>query len=420
MTDRIRLRSFIGLLSGSATQFACLALLGLILPKFLSVEEFGITRTVSAYMVVLTMLGHMTFHDAVATYVASADTSTAKSQYVIHGGVMVVMISTLLATAFYLLVMHGGMWTGVAKESLATVVLILPFECLSIVIMSLLNASGRFRTMTLFSIVAGAVPLGIIAPSAALWGIDGWVVARLVSCCVVFCFGLFLVREYLSIWGVDIQKALELIRFARIQFISGALSTAMLSGDVIMLERLTRDSREIGHYGLAALFSRSLAFVPATLGRLYFKDIASGACDEGRRWKSIGRLLKLTLGVSCVLALLVFTCGRPILRTLYGTEYKDSIRVLQILSPGIIFSGLWSALSTTNIALKKPSFSVMTSTVGIVIAAALFVILVPSTGSVGTAWSMNAAYLSGCGTGLALLWKRWKYSQKSLDLLRVP
>jgi O-antigen/teichoic acid export membrane protein len=370
-------------------------------------------------MVVLTMLGHMTFHDAVATYVASANTSTAKSQYVTHGGVMVVLISTLLATGFYILVMHGGMWAGTVKESLATVVLILPLECLSIIIMSLLNASGRFRTMTLFSIVAGAVPLVIIAPSTALWGIDGWVVARLVSCSVVFCVGLFLIREYLSIWGVDIQKALELIRFARIQVVSGALSTAMLSGDVIMLERLTQDSREIGHYGLAALFSRSLAFVPATLGRLYFKDIASGACDDGRRWHSISRLLILTLGVSCVLALLVFMCGGPILRTLYGAEYQDSIRVLKVLSLGIIFSGLWSALSTTNIALKKPFFSVMTSTVGVVIAAVLFVTLVPSTGAVGTAWSINAAYLCGCGAGLALLWNKWRQSNKPNSVSRV-
>jgi O-antigen/teichoic acid export membrane protein len=354
-------------------------------------------------MVVLTMFGHMTLHDAVATYVASADSITAKSQYVTHGCVMVMFLSTFLATVFRLFVMQSGMWTGVAKESLATVVLILPLECLSIVIMSLLNASGRFRTMTIFSVAGGVIPLGIIAPSAALWGIDGWVGARLVSCCVVFCFGVFLIREYVRTWRVDFEKALELIRFARIQIISGALSTVMLSGDVIALERLTRDSREIGHYGLAVLFSRSLAFVPATLGRLYFKDIASGADDDGRRWPNIGRLLGLTLGVSSILAFLVFTCGRTVLRILYGSDYENSISVLRILSAGIILSGLWSAVSTVNIAIKVPKNSLIVSAVGTGACVALLVLLVPSYGASGAAWAMNAGYLLGVTVGLSLL-----------------
>src|SRR5262249_55664077 len=159
--------------------------LALILAKCLSVEDFGITRTVTSYMIVLSMFGHITLHDAVATYVASAGTRQEKSQYVTHGGIMVLLLSTLCAAAFYLFVKHSGRWTGATQEPLATVVLILPLECLSIVIASMLNGSGAVRAMTLFSVISGVIPLGLIAPSAALWGIEGWVGARLASCCLV-------------------------------------------------------------------------------------------------------------------------------------------------------------------------------------------------------------------------------------------
>lgn len=403
---RMEFRRFIGLLSGSATQFLSLAILGLLLAKILTVEEFGITRTVTSYMVVLTMLGHMTMHDAVATYVASTEDCEGKSQYVTHGMVMVVLVSALLAAAFHLLVATSGWWTGLTRTALMTIVIILPLECLSILTMSLLNASGNIRSMAVFSVVCGTVPLGIIAPCAATWGVNGWIVARIVSSCTVLGIGVLLVREYLRIPQIDMRKVLDLIRFARVQFVSGALSTAMLSGDVILLERLSHDSRAIGHYGLAVLFSRPLALVPSTLGRLYFKDIASSVRNARQQWEMIHRLLKFTLGISGLLAVSVFVFGGSLVRILYGEEYVDSVQVLQILSIGIIFSSLWSALSTTNIALKRPSYSVVTSLAGLVMAAAMFIMLVPSAGAVGAAWSMNAAYLFGCVVGGALLWRK--------------
>ncbi|MCS6316765.1 MAG: hypothetical protein H8K05_03090, partial [Nitrospira sp.] len=146
MIDWLQIRRFVGLLTGSATQFVSLAILSLILAKYLTVEEFGVTRTVASYMIALTILGHMTIHDAVATFVAGAKNTKDKSQYVTHGATMVTSLSALLTIAFYLFVTNSEMWTGLTKESLATVVLILPLECLSGLMLSLLNAAGNLRT----------------------------------------------------------------------------------------------------------------------------------------------------------------------------------------------------------------------------------------------------------------------------------
>lgn len=419
MLIRTQIRRFIGLLSGSAAQFVSLATLSLILAKYLTVEEFGITRTVASYMIALTILGHMTIHDAVATFVAGAKSNAEKSQYVTHGATMVACLSALLATAFYFFVTNSELWTGLTKESLSTVVLILPLECLSGLIMSLLNASGNLRTMAIFSVAYGAIPLGIIAPSAILWGMQGWLYARLISCCIVFGFGAFLVREFLRMNSIDINKALDLVRFSRVQFLSGALSTVMLSGDIIVLERLTRDSRAVGHYGLAVLFTRPLALVPSTLGKLYFKEIASTECNPTRQWESISHLLVLSLAICSLLALAVFAFAGPLLSRLYGAEYQDSIPVLEILSGSILFSGLWSALSTVNIAIRKPSFSAITSVAGLAAATIMFAIFVPSAGAIGAAWGMTVAYLTGCGTGVVLLWRKWRQQNLARQITRV-
>ena len=408
LMGRMEFRKFIGLLSGSATQFLSLAILGLLLAEVLTVEEFGVTRTVTSYMVVLTMLGHMTLHDAVATYVASTEDRDGKSQYVTHSMVLVVVVSVLLASVFHLLVANSGWWAGLSRTALMTVVIILPLECLSILTMSLLNASGNIRSMAVFSVVCGMVPLGIIAPCAATWGVNGWIVARIISSCTVFGIGVLLVREYLRMPRIDIGKVLDLIRFARVQFVSGALSTMMLSGDVIVLERLSHDSKAIGHYGLAVLFSRPLALVASTLGRLYFKDIASSVRNPRQQWDMIHQLIKLTLGVSGILAASVFVFGGAVVRMLYGEQYTDSVKVLEVLSLGLVFSSLWSALSIANIALKIPFGSVITSCTGLVVAGVMFMLFVPAAGAIGAAWSMNAAYMAGCGAGMIFLSKQLK------------
>lgn len=401
-------RRFLGLLTGSAAQFLSLAILSLILAKYLTVEEFGVTRTVTSYMIALTILGHMTMHDAVATFVAATESNKEKTQYVTHGATMVLCLSALWATAFHFFLLNSDTWTGLTKESLSAVVLILPLECLSGLIMSLLNATGYLRSMAIFSGAYGVIPFGIIAPSAMLWGMQGWLYARLISSCIVFGCGFFLVREFVHFSGVDINKALDLVRFARIQFLSGALSTVMLSGDIIVLERLTHDSKAVAHYGLAVLFTRPLALVPATLGKLYFKEIASTEGIPTQQWETISRLLALSLVVCSLLALAVFTFGGALLSRLYGAEYQASIPVLEILSVNIVFSGLWSALSTTNIAIRKPSFSVITSVAGLIAATIMFLVLIPSTGALGAALGMSVAHLVGCGTGLFLLLRKWR------------
>jgi O-antigen/teichoic acid export membrane protein len=128
----------------------------------------------------------------------------------------------------------------------------------------------------------------------------------------------------------------------------------------------------------------------------------------------------LTLGTSSLFASLIFFFGESILRILYGTQYQAGARVLEILSVSIVFSGLWSAMSTTNIALKEPSFSVMTSIIGLIVGTSMFALFVPTAGAAGAAWSINTAYSTGCVIGLALLWKKWHSSKTLLGMPRVP
>lgn len=125
------------LAAGSAAQVASLAILSLLVAKFLSVEQFGVTRSVVAYMVILTMIGHFTLHDAVASYAASSKTKAEAVSNVMHGVILVLIISSATAASFSLFVQSSGYWSGDIRTALATVVLVLPFESLGLVFLSM-------------------------------------------------------------------------------------------------------------------------------------------------------------------------------------------------------------------------------------------------------------------------------------------
>lgn len=398
LTSRI-----LGLATGSAIQVASLALLSLLLAKMLPVEQFGVTRSVTAYMVILTMVGHFALHDAVAAFAAGAKTSSDASVYVMHGIVIVVLIGSIVAGLFSLLVRFSGIWNGELRNALSIVVIVLPIEALGLVLSSLINAVIGFRQVALFPVVAGIASLAIVVPAAAIWGLEGWIGARMTSIVLVCGVAAFWVRAYIRPFKLQHRVCAELLGYSRIQVVSGILSMLMQSADIILLERITKDPRQVAVYGLASLFAKSVLFVPAVMGRLYFREIANPANSLDAKWKVIWGLLYSSLGLGLILALGVVGIGPPMIESLYGKDYENSITVLGVMSLLIPLFSLWGSLSTINIALKLPGNALRISAAGVTSCILMLTLLVPIWGPVGAAWALNGSYLTGVIVGVSLL-----------------
>ena len=145
--------------AASGLQIIFLAVLSLVLAKIMSVDAFGVTRTVTAYIIVLTMMGHFCLHDAVAAYVAGAKVEEEKIAYVVNGSYQVVVISLVVSMVAELVVYFSGIWDGDLKKALFLTILFLPAVSLTIVYTSLLQAIGSYRKFTVSLIMGGLIPL---------------------------------------------------------------------------------------------------------------------------------------------------------------------------------------------------------------------------------------------------------------------
>lgn len=397
-----------------------LAILGLLIAKFLSVESFGITRTVTAYMVVLAMLGHFCFHDAVASFVGSSKSDDEKVRFVANGTYIVVIISLLIVLFAELFIGFSGLWPSKLKSVLSYIILLLPFISLTTVYTSLLQAVGSYRKLTKFTILAGLIQLLFIVPLCIGFELSGWIIGRALAAAITFIIAAHFISNYFSLERFDISTSMELASFARVQIISGFLSMFLQSADIIALERLHGDMTQIATYGLASLFSKSILFLPGAVGRVYFRDIAESADNPSKMWKSIFTLLIFSYSLCLLIAIFVYFLGPYAIKYFYGEKYVSSTPVLRILCIGIIFSGVWSALSVVNIATRNPRAAVSISLSGVITAALLLFLLVPSYGAFGAAWGVNLAYAAGTVVGLLILCSKWKESRQICWKRRLP
>lgn len=392
-----------GIASASGAQLVLLATLSLLLAKALTVEDFGITRVVTAYVIILTMLGHFCLHDAVSTFVARSETDDEKSSYIVGGSYLVLFISIAVAALFEILILSSALWTGQLKTALATVVLFLPVIALAIVYTSVLQSIGSYTKLAFAVVLGGAVPLLLIVPAATAWELPGWIAGRSLSYVILLACGMMLIRNFLRPIKPPAEVYGKLMVFGRVQVVSGILSMIMQSADIIALERFGGTMSDIALYGLAALFSRSVLFLPGALGRVFFREIAEGA-TQGVSWKPIAQLLMTVAGLCIALTVAMVIVVPTLIETLYSRDYAASIPILRVMCLGIVFNGMWAALSVINVAINKPHFAVVISLIGASTSIALLLILVPHYGAIGAAWAMNAAYIAGSSVGLWLIY----------------
>lgn len=387
----------------SALQFAALAAASLVLAAILSVEDFAITRVVTAYLVVLTLLGHFCIGDAVASRVAGIRDAGRRSDYISTGGVLIVVVSILVALVAEFVVLATDIWSGPLQIALAATIAFLPLASLSVLGASLLQAVGDYRRLAVITVLGGVIPLVSLVAASAAWQLPGWVLGRNLSYLLLLLAGIWATRHLVIRLVVVGKLARDLAGFARFQIVSGLLGILVQVLDVIVMERLSPDLSQVALYGLAAQLTKAVLLLPAAIGSAFFRDIAGAERGSHSMWGHIRMFLLAGTGACVVAAIAVWLLGPPLLGFLYGDQYDGSIPVLKVLCLGIVANGIWTLLSVTNTAIGRPSYSVGIASAGLLVAIPLLALWVPSHGAIGAAWAMNSAYAVGVIVGLLSL-----------------
>lgn len=386
----------------SVFQTMALAVLGLLTGKILPVDDFGVTRTIMAYFYFLTVIGELCLHDGVAAFIAGSDDAEYRKRYIVNGSYLVMGASILFVLVFELLLYSDLVWTGELRSHMMAVFVFLPAASLGTVYMNVLPALGQHGKLSFNYLLNGFIQLAIIGVGAYVWQMEGWTSTRCLTYLLFLLFSGLQIRQYLELQRPDLRTMKTLWGFSKIHLIGGIFSLWFINADIIVMERLSMNMYDIANYAIGSMFAKSVMILPATIGRVYFKDISRSLISLERFSILTWKLLALTV-VSCAfIAAALYVAAPFLIGVLFGDHYRSSVLIMRILCVGIAFRGVWNILTPIMVAARHPGFLLAMSLVANIVSMILFYFWIPTFGSVGTAWATNVAYIAsslfGCIT----------------------
>jgi O-antigen/teichoic acid export membrane protein len=380
-----RAQSLFALGFASAVNAVLLAVAGLLVARYVTVEEYGAIRLISSYSIVFVVAAGATLHDAVAGTLGQSH----RSDYgvvVNTGFLLTVATSAAFVAAAVLLSIYLAGVPETVRDAVPLLLLFAPFAVVTILINSAMQVAAPSHDLAISTLLAAIVASLSLCFGAGLGGYEGWLAGRMTSWLLVFLLTavIFVRRVPIGTRWFDVGTAKVLVGFSRVQIFSALLSLIVSSIDVIVVERVA-GLAEAGFYGLALLIARSTDFFAGAIGRVYFRDIAIG--EEGAK----RAYFWLTVIVGVLFALLLYFVAPIFINSVYGQKYDHAIPMLQWLVAGLPFSFACSAISTINVAQRHPKRSVATSIISALSMLVLLYLFVPSFLGVGAAIAVAAS-----------------------------
>jgi O-antigen/teichoic acid export membrane protein len=384
------------LTTASAVGMGSAFILNICLAKVLSVDDYGATRVLTAYLVILSMVGQFAISDALSSSVARATGNREVSDLFVSASVMTVGISVSVMLIVMTILEVIGYGSIALTRALVVVSPLIPLIGLTQVYAGALQAVGGYRGVTVTQVATGIVPLAIVMPASVLWALPGWLGARVAAGIVMLCLTLVFVRQYFSGGRLTRQALSTVWSFSRVQIASSVLSLVLMGGDILLLERVSGDMAMVANYSLGALIVRSFGFIPAALGRAYFVDLSLSTSRGAVARRSY---LKTNFIIATGLAAGTALIAPPVIGWLLGTQYAVAGEVIVIWSLALVALFHWQAVSIINVAKGIPARSVAISFAGSVTGVPMLLLLSSSHGAVGAAWACVIAYSAGALLG---------------------
>jgi O-antigen/teichoic acid export membrane protein len=314
-------------------------------------------------------------------------------------GLAYAAVSPLLARALN----DRGLTAELAVSALA-----IPPVALYAVAFGALNGERRFAAQALmvggYGVLRGVLVVGL-SQRLQIWGaVAGFVVAPLLIVAAVL-------PGILRRRAASVIESRTLWLFAR-PVIGFTVALALLMNlDLFVVKAMVRDADVVGYYTAAATIAKVPYFFFSALGVVLLPIVSAAAVDgDGHLLAIVRNAIRLTALAALGVAAVVAPLSETVLRTLYGQRYVAARLPLGLLVVASTLFTMTFILAYALNGLGRPGVAMRWTAVGLVLEAALALLLTPRLGAVGAAAAsclastlIVAALLSGAKPYLGLV-----------------
>jgi O-antigen/teichoic acid export membrane protein len=194
--------------------------------------------------------------------------------------------------------------------------------------------------------------------------------------------------------------------------------------DIMLMHRLTTVS-EIGVYTIGVGIAQLTWALPQGITTALFSHSAN-AKDEQVFSRKVARLFRITVLIALMLIAGLYIMTPYVIPILYGEEFRRSVRVLQLLLPGVFCLLSLKILNMDLAGRGRPGISLCIMLPALLINIFLNILLLPRYGAYGAAIATSASYSVG-GIGMMMLYCRvsgltlrelWRYGKSDFDFVK--
>ena len=260
---------------------------------------------------------------------------------------------------------------------------------------AVLRAYEKFLQLGVINVIASVARLALVA---ALWyvaklNVESAMASNLAQTLIGFIImSVVIPRKYYTRKQTTTYPLGDVLRYSGWLFAFNLLFMLYDRLDVLMLGSL-KPAAEVGIYAVAFTLVRPIEMVPETLNVVFLPKVA-----KFTRKAQVHRYYRDTLKVSGLVGLicvLLIIFAKPIIVTIYGTDFIPSVSLFQILIGAFILLTILNPFILVGHSLNKPQLFTLIAGINLVLHFVGNLIFIPPYGAIGAAYVTLVARVLG-------------------------
>ena len=248
-----------------------------------------------------------------------------------------------------------------------------------------LQARQSFKKFTLINLIA---PVGKIALIALLFLTYKLNLLSALTTVIILPFIAFLIgsliipKDFLKVKGDENEALHDLFHFSKWILVSTFCVMIFQRLDVFMLGYF-KVAEEIGYYSAAFGLASALTILTGSFTIVLLPEVSKlTEKDEIKRY--IRKVLKVTTTIAMLLLPLIFI-AKPLILTIYGVKYLDSVIIFKLLCLNTMFILIAHPITLVIYSINKPKISAYVSILQLLANFFGNFLLIPPYGALGAA-----------------------------------
>ncbi len=289
----------------------------------------------------------------------------------------------------------GARLHGVPASYLILAMLAVPFALVLTNAQSVVMGLQRFREYNWITIAQAVISLLFVGVALLALGgeVRAAIIATTLSTIVLAVIALVVAIRIVGVrWRIDRGYFSAATSYGLRVHVANVLSFLGYRLDVFVLNSYATPAA-VGFYAAAVAIAERLWMLSQAVSVALFPRIAEEKDEDVRR--SITPLLaRNTLWLTAVAGVLFWLLSNQIITLLYSSEFKSSGAALRALLPGVVLFSAARVLGNDIAGRGRPLINSYLTAVSVAANLGLNLLLIPTHGIVGAAWSSSISYSS--------------------------